>query len=213
MLGYTNEEKKKKQTNEHAYLNVENHAFHAVVNLMPPRKQNYRVLDYVFFIYFLAQIPSTIFFDTQGVYPEWLYPSFNKTQLGDPLEQPPPRLLLISVHPQLQSMKAHYLETYRDPFLADAWEHPWYLAVCLTEHYIEVPFFFWATFAYWKDIFVRDIFRLISRSVRESETPLFWMRDGFRANRRKNNMKVVRAVRSLESWPGGVQRWIDERQV
>ncbi|KAK3790807.1 hypothetical protein RRG08_038298 [Elysia crispata] len=86
----------------------------------------YRILDYVFFIYFLAQIPSTIFFDTQGVYPQRLYPSF------------------------LQSMKAHYLETYRDPFLADAWQHPWYLAVCLTEHFLEVPFFFWATYAYWK---------------------------------------------------------------
>ncbi|GFR75071.1 transmembrane protein 97 [Elysia marginata] len=88
--------------------------------------ERYRVIDYVFFAYFLMQIPSTIFFDTQGVYPESLYPSF------------------------LKSLKAHYLETYRDPFLANAWQHPWYLAVCLTEHFIEVPFFFWATFAYWK---------------------------------------------------------------
>ncbi|GFO08703.1 transmembrane protein 97 [Plakobranchus ocellatus] len=90
-----------------------------------PTTQAHRKIDYLFFTYFLLQIPSTIFFDTQGVYPEWIYPSF------------------------LKSLRTHYLESYRDPFLENAWHHPWYLAVCLVEHFIEVPFFFWATYAYW----------------------------------------------------------------
>ncbi|KAI8783240.1 transmembrane protein 97 [Biomphalaria glabrata] len=84
-----------------------------------------RTMDCVFFAYFLFQIPSTLFFDTQGVYSESLYPSMFK------------------------SLRSHYLETYRDPFLADAWRHPWYLSVCLVEHFIEMPFFFWAAYTYY----------------------------------------------------------------
>ncbi|XP_012939203.1 sigma intracellular receptor 2 [Aplysia californica] len=89
---------------------------------MPTRRQ---IMDKILFLYFLIQIPSTLFFDTQGVYPESWYPQM------------------------LKSMKQNYLEDFKDPFLANAWRHPWYLAVCLVEHFLEVPFFFFATYAYY----------------------------------------------------------------
>ncbi|CAG5123596.1 unnamed protein product [Candidula unifasciata] len=85
----------------------------------------HRGIDYLMFGYFLMQIPTTLLFDTQGVYPEWLYPSW------------------------LKAVRSHYLESYRDPFLADAWKHPWYLSICLVEHFFEIPFFVWATVCYY----------------------------------------------------------------
>ncbi|KAH9502377.1 Transmembrane protein 97 [Bulinus truncatus] len=91
---------------------------------MATANQEHRVMDYIIFGYFAFQIPSTLIFDTQGVYSDSLYPSMFK------------------------SLRSHYLETYRDPFLADAWKHPWYLSICLVEHFIEMPFFFWAAYVY-----------------------------------------------------------------
>ncbi|CAG5136288.1 unnamed protein product [Candidula unifasciata] len=85
----------------------------------------YRGVDYLLFGYFLIQIPATLLFDTQGVYGEWLYPSF------------------------LRSLRHHYLETYKDPFLANAWNHPWFLSFCLLEHYLAMPFYVWAAYCYY----------------------------------------------------------------
>ncbi|CAL1544482.1 unnamed protein product [Lymnaea stagnalis] len=92
---------------------------------MPKSGDVYRKIDYLFFVYFVMQIPTTILFDTQGVYSASLYPGW------------------------LKAVREHYLETYRDPFLADAWKHPWYLSICLVEHMIEIPFFFWAATCYY----------------------------------------------------------------
>uniref|UniRef100_A0A0B6ZSX5 Sigma intracellular receptor 2 n=1 Tax=Arion vulgaris TaxID=1028688 RepID=A0A0B6ZSX5_9EUPU len=85
----------------------------------------HRTIDYIFFGYFLFQIPSTLFMDTQAVYSKWLYPSWMK------------------------AIPYYYMENYRDPFLANAWKHPWYLSFCLLEHYFGIPFFFWATKSYY----------------------------------------------------------------
>ncbi|XP_059171951.1 sigma intracellular receptor 2-like [Physella acuta] len=92
---------------------------------MAPPGSDHRKIDYLFFGYFFMQIPSTILFDSQGLLPEYFYPGF------------------------LRSLRQHYLESYRDPFLANPWGHPWYLSICLLEHSIELPFFFWAAYCYY----------------------------------------------------------------
>ena len=61
-----------------------------------------------------------------------------------------PCLTVCFIYLQMQSIKHNYLRYIKDPFYADAWQHPWYLAFCLTEHYLEMPFFFFAVYAYYK---------------------------------------------------------------
>jgi len=85
-----------------------------------------RMIDTCLLGYFVFQIPSTIFFDSQAVYPASWYPSF------------------------LKSMRDNYIHDFKDVFLANAWSNPWYLAICMVEHYIEMPFFFFAAYAYYK---------------------------------------------------------------
>ncbi|CAG5136289.1 unnamed protein product [Candidula unifasciata] len=93
--------------------------------VIPSRTTKHRPIDYVLCGYYFCQLVCTTLMDTQGVYPEWLYPDF------------------------LKAVYHHYLDVYHDPFLRNAWKYPWFLSMCLVEHVIGLPFFAWASYSYY----------------------------------------------------------------
>lgn len=86
------------------------------------------ILDKVAFGYYMFQIVSTICLDMQGTLPAFLYPSW------------------------VRWFHAHHVESWKDPFLANTWDHPWYFSICAWEYCLQVPFFFVAAQAYWQRI-------------------------------------------------------------
>ncbi|XP_046543549.1 sigma intracellular receptor 2-like [Haliotis rubra] len=83
-----------------------------------------KALDVVFCCYFVFQIPSTVLLDTQALFPSWVYPQW------------------------LQNMQVSYVEGFRDPYMADPSSFPWFMATCVVEFSLEIPFFFIAAYAY-----------------------------------------------------------------
>ncbi|XP_046333089.1 sigma intracellular receptor 2-like [Haliotis rufescens] len=81
-------------------------------------------LDVVFCGYFVFQIPSTVLFDTQALFPSWVYPQW------------------------LKNMRLSYLKDFRDPYMADPSSFPWFMATCAVEFSLEIPYFFVAAYAY-----------------------------------------------------------------
>ncbi|XP_041349435.1 sigma intracellular receptor 2-like [Gigantopelta aegis] len=83
-----------------------------------------RVLDKVFFMYFLTHIPISICVDLQAVLPSWLYPS------------------------SLVALKEWYCREYRDSMMMDPPQ--FFVSFCLCELIFQLPFFFVASYAYYK---------------------------------------------------------------
>ncbi|PVD31720.1 hypothetical protein C0Q70_07138 [Pomacea canaliculata] len=84
------------------------------------------VLDRIFCGYYVFQLISTPLLDMQGTLPTWLYPSW------------------------MRAFFTHHLETWRDPWLADTRAHPWYFGIVFWEYLVQMPFFFVASYAYYK---------------------------------------------------------------
>ncbi|KAL8611591.1 hypothetical protein ACOMHN_060860 [Nucella lapillus] len=103
-------------------------AVKTAMEVPPARVEDYvprSVLDKVFLGYYLFQIVSTLGLDMQGTLPAFLYPSWVKY------------------------FHTHHLETWRDPWLANTWDHPWYLSICMWEYFLHVPFYFVAAYCYY----------------------------------------------------------------
>ncbi|KAL3856443.1 hypothetical protein ACJMK2_011200 [Sinanodonta woodiana] len=94
----------------------------------------WRLLDIVFFIYFVTHIPICIFIDAQAVLPKWIYPD------------------------QLLSMMEWYTKELRDPMMADP--PSWFRSFCLCELFLQLPFFFPAAYVYWKGAAGNKWFRI-----------------------------------------------------
>lgn len=83
-----------------------------------------KLLDWIFFFYFLSHIPITIFVDSQAVIPKEFYP------------QP------------CQDMISWYCRSFKDPMMV---EPPgWFKSFCVCELIFQLPFFFPAVYAFWK---------------------------------------------------------------
>ncbi|XP_076453388.1 sigma intracellular receptor 2-like [Babylonia areolata] len=83
-----------------------------------------RLLDIVFFIYFLTHIPIAIFVDSQALFPARFYPQ------------------------QLVDLKNWYCREFRDPMMMDP--PPWFRSFCVCEMTVQLPFFFVASYAFFK---------------------------------------------------------------
>ncbi|KAH3883521.1 sigma intracellular receptor 2-like [Dreissena polymorpha] len=85
-----------------------------------------RWIDLAFLFYFGTHIPIALFFDSQAVFPKWLYPT-----------------------PFVQAVD-WYTKTFGDTMMA---ERPaWFQSFCACEMLLQFPFFFLAVYAYWKGI-------------------------------------------------------------
>jgi hypothetical protein len=82
------------------------------------------VTNIIFLLYFVSHIPITLFFDLQIVLPKWLYPTC------------------------LQDMVVSYSQSFKDPYVLNP--PPWYKSFVVCELFIQFPFFFAATYAFWK---------------------------------------------------------------
>lgn len=85
-----------------------------------------RFIDWLFLLYFASHIPISLMFDSQTVLPRWIFPK----PLVDTLDW--------------------YTVHLRDPMMAEA--PAWYHSFCLCEVFFQFPFFFVATYAFWKGI-------------------------------------------------------------
>ncbi|CAO0795724.1 unnamed protein product [Mucor circinelloides] len=87
-----------------------------------------RPVDWVLFLYFSSHIPITIFFDLQPLYPQWIIPTF------------------------FQQLHGTYMALLNDPFMdktiAVKW---WFKSFSLCEAFLQLPFFFFATYGVFKD--------------------------------------------------------------
>ncbi|XP_013416577.1 sigma intracellular receptor 2 isoform X1 [Lingula anatina] len=83
-----------------------------------------RVLEWIFFLYFVVHIPIGILFDSQAVYPGWMYPTFVKDAVS------------------------WYGKTMKDPMMLEP--PAWYQAFCMCEQFLQLPFFFAAAYAFYK---------------------------------------------------------------
>ncbi|XP_052718081.1 sigma intracellular receptor 2-like [Crassostrea angulata] len=86
----------------------------------------FRIADFVFLFYFVSHIPITILFDSQVIFPSWIYPKM------------------------LVDVKNNYCESFKDVLMADP--PPWFKSFCLCEILVQFPFFFVATYALWKGV-------------------------------------------------------------
>lgn len=83
-----------------------------------------RILDYLFVVYFGTHIPITLLFDLQVLF-------------GD------------SVHPQvLRDITASYVRDFKDTMMQAP--PTWFLSFIYCELFLQLPFFFVATYAFWK---------------------------------------------------------------
>ncbi|BFZ18702.1 hypothetical protein BsWGS_21741 [Bradybaena similaris] len=82
-----------------------------------------RVLDVIFFIYFLTHIPIALFVDFQGLFPSEYY------------------------HQQLVALKEWYCKEFRDPMMMLA--PAWYKSLIVCELF-QFPFFFVAAYGFFK---------------------------------------------------------------
>ncbi|XP_061162597.1 sigma intracellular receptor 2-like [Saccostrea echinata] len=85
-----------------------------------------RILDTIFLLYFVSHIPITVLFDSQVIFPAWLYPKV------------------------LLDVKMKYCEDFKDVLMADP--PPWFKSFCYCEILVQFPFFFIATYALWKGV-------------------------------------------------------------
>lgn len=86
-----------------------------------------RPVDWVLFLYFSTHIPITIFFDLQPLYPDWIIPTF------------------------FQQLHGTYMALLNDPFMDKTipvkW---WFKSFSLCEAFLQLPFFFFATYGVFK---------------------------------------------------------------
>lgn len=83
-----------------------------------------RLLELIFFVYFLTHIPITMFIDGQAVFPKSWYPE------------------------QIKDLLDWYCREFKDPMMVI---HPaWYKSFIICEVLFQFPFFFAATYAFWK---------------------------------------------------------------
>jgi len=77
-----------------------------------------RLLNIIFFLYFLSHIPITILFDSQVVFSNAnpMYPSI------------------------VRDMVKNYSESFKDPMILDP--PIWFKAFCVCEIFLQFPFFF-----------------------------------------------------------------------
>ncbi|XP_022344651.2 sigma intracellular receptor 2-like [Crassostrea virginica] len=85
-----------------------------------------RIIDYIFLFYFVSHIPITVLFDSQVIFPSWIYPKM------------------------LLDVKDNYCEHFKDVLMADP--PPWFKSFCWCELLLQFPFFFVATYALWKGV-------------------------------------------------------------
>ncbi|XP_033749034.1 sigma intracellular receptor 2-like [Pecten maximus] len=85
-----------------------------------------RLLDFVFLLYFASHIPITIFVDSQALFPPWLYPR------------------------QLRDLMTWYCSEFKDPMMAAP--PTWFKTFVMSELTLQFPFFFVASYAFWKGI-------------------------------------------------------------
>ncbi|KAG2210314.1 hypothetical protein INT47_003299 [Mucor saturninus] len=87
-----------------------------------------RPVDWILFLYFLTHIPITIFFDLQCLYPKSIIPTF------------------------LAQLNGTYMALTNDPFMDT--NRPtmyWFKSFALCEAFLQLPFFFFATYGVFKD--------------------------------------------------------------
>ncbi|XP_046563281.1 sigma intracellular receptor 2-like [Haliotis rubra] len=85
-----------------------------------------RSLDTLFIAFYVFEAVSTIFFDTQQLLPSYLYPK------------------------PLTDLFQWYTQHFRDPYMANARNMPWFASFCIVEFITHIPFFFFAIYAYYK---------------------------------------------------------------
>lgn len=81
-------------------------------------------MEIIFLLYFVSHIVITVLFDSQLVLPAWIYPT------------------------ALLDMTVTYSKTFKDPFVLDP--PAWYKSFVYCELLLQFPFFFVATYAFWK---------------------------------------------------------------
>ncbi|KAI9365902.1 hypothetical protein BD770DRAFT_312557, partial [Pilaira anomala] len=84
-------------------------------------------IDWILFVYFASHIPITIFFDLQGLYPQWLIPTF------------------------LSQLNGSYLQLTNDPFMNVKNDIYWFKSFAYCEAFIQLPFFFFASYGLLKN--------------------------------------------------------------
>lgn len=84
------------------------------------------MIDLIFVSYFIIHIPIFLFFDSQAIMPNWIYPK-----------------------PILELMD-WYKGDFRDPLMADP--PAWFQSFIVCEGVFQLPFFFVAAYAYWKGV-------------------------------------------------------------
>ncbi|XP_038059435.1 sigma intracellular receptor 2-like [Patiria miniata] len=85
-----------------------------------------RVLEWVIVVYFASHIIITIFFDSQAIMPSWLYPKVFLDLVRD------------------------YCIFMKDEMMADPSAYPWFMSFVYGECLLQFPFFFVATYAFYK---------------------------------------------------------------
>jgi len=87
-----------------------------------------RLLEWIFFFYFLTHIPITVFIDSIAVVPK---------DLGK------------LIYPQAaQDLLKWYTKEFRDPLMVDP--PAWFKSFIYCEVFFQFPFFFFAAYAFWK---------------------------------------------------------------
>ncbi|XP_022086308.1 transmembrane protein 97-like [Acanthaster planci] len=85
-----------------------------------------RVLEWVIVVYFASHIFITVFFDSQAIMPQWLYPKMFVDVMKD------------------------YSVYMKDEMMADPSAYPWFMSFVYGECLLQFPFFFVATYAFYK---------------------------------------------------------------
>lgn len=73
---------------------------------------------------------------------------------------------------QMQAFFTHHLETWRDPWLADTRAHPWYFGIVFWEYLVQMPFFFVASYAYYKGNDDGEVFYFRFEIIEEISYPV-----------------------------------------
>lgn len=85
-----------------------------------------RPLDLIYFVYFATHIPITLLVDLQSVYPPKYVPQ------------------------ALKDLNQWYLTTYKDPFMTNASNLPWFKSFGFCELFVQTPLFFAACHGLYK---------------------------------------------------------------
>ncbi|KAK6192444.1 hypothetical protein SNE40_003911 [Patella caerulea] len=85
-----------------------------------------RILDIVFFLYFVSHIPFTFFLNSQGIIPKRFFPKI------------------------CVALKEWYTHAARDPLMGDP--KPWFISFCFCEITIQLVCFFMGVYVFYKGV-------------------------------------------------------------